>query len=81
MRRLQTPPTLPAPWPCSCPLHAARYFHPPGEILLASALGMVMFQGPLLIYAVRAIQLHHREHAAAVEAAAAAPKHRRHRRD
>ncbi len=29
----------------------ARYFHPPGEILLASAIGAALFQAPLLGYA------------------------------
>lgn len=67
------------------PTRAARYFHPPGEILLAAALGLAMFQGPLLLYTLRAIQAHHREHAAAAQAAladaAATPKHRRSRSD
>ena len=37
----------------------ARYFHPPGEIILAAALGLVVFQAPLLAYAARVFQQHH----------------------
>lgn len=29
----------------------ARYFHPPAEILLATAMGAALFQAPLLGYA------------------------------
>lgn len=36
----------------------ARYFHPPKEILLAAALGLALFQAPLLLYAIRAFQGH-----------------------
>lgn len=38
---------------------AARYFHPPGEILLAAVLGLAVFQAPLLLYATRAFADHH----------------------
>ena len=30
--------------------YTARYFHPPAEIALAAALGLAVFQGPLLCY-------------------------------
>lgn len=50
----------------------ARYFHPPAEIVLAAALGLAVFQAPLLVYAVRTFQAHHQAHAApAAEAALA----------
>lgn len=44
----------------------ARYFHPPAEIVLAGALGLAVFQAPLLVYAVRAFQQHHEQHTAVV---------------
>lgn len=46
----------------------SRYFHPPGEILLAAAIGAAMFQAPLLGYA-RWVLGHH-----AAGAALAAPR-------
>jgi hypothetical protein len=36
----------------------ARYFHPPAETVLAAALGLAVFQAPLLLYALRAFQQH-----------------------
>lgn len=56
---------------CSLFLHAARYFHPPAEILLAAALGLAVFQAPLLLYAARAFQEHHVQHQEAGRAAVA----------
>lgn len=58
------------PAPPSLPLQA-RYFHPPGEILLAAAIGLALFQAPLLAYAALKFQEHHLLHTPEAAAAAA----------
>ncbi|KAI7842937.1 hypothetical protein COHA_003446 [Chlorella ohadii] len=60
----------------------ARYFHPPGEIVLAAVLGLAAFQAPLLWYAARAFVQQHAQRgsgpAAAVTAGAADGSTREH---
>lgn len=49
----------------------ARYFHPPGEIVLAAVLGLAAFQAPLLWYAARAFVEQHAAHGSSGSAAVA----------
>lgn len=48
----------------------ARYFHPPGEIILAAVLGLAAFQAPLLWYAARTFVEHHAPQGSSSSAAA-----------
>lgn len=55
----------------------ARYFHPPSEILLAAAVGLLLFQAPLLALTARAVgelQRHSAERAPQAAAGAAAKR-------
>lgn len=42
--------------------YTARYFHPPSEIVFAAALGLAVFQVPLLMYIARVLKAHEKRH-------------------